>query len=235
MTTRRLKHADRWRPPFGRAATVVLAALMLVGPACSGSSPATTDTAPVTREDSSAATMADDGTSSSDPDPARLLTDSIAAVGTRYEFDTSVALTDGTLTLVSGRVYDDASTYLITTAGSALEYVVTRQGRWVRDAGGDWVALEVVAPINNPLAPLASPIAIDVLSIDGTITLAATYPGEVLGFDVADEVTIEIAIVGSRLASLRYQAAAGDSIVTVETTVSNNLEIEPVNVPGTSG
>jgi len=221
MTTRRLQHADKWRSPFGGAATVVLAVLILVGPACSGSSAATADTAPATRADSSAAT--------------RLLTDSIAAVGTRYEFDTSVALTGGTLTLVSGRVYDDASTYLITTAGSALEYVVTRQGRWVRDADGDWVALEDVAPINNPLAPLASPIAIDVLSIDGTITLAATYPGETLGFDVADEVTIEIAIVGSRLASLRYQAAAGDSIVTVETIVSTNLEIEPVNVPGTSG
>ncbi len=215
----------------------MLVILMLVASACSDTT--TTDAAnPASGSDdgSSAATTVAGSSATLIGDADELLSGAIAAVGTRYEFDTSVDLTGGTLTLVSGRIYDDASAYLITTVASELEYVITRDGRWVREPGDQWVTLQEVAPLIDPLSILAAPTSIEVLAVDDTtVTMAATYPGATLGFPDTDEVTIELVITGSRLTSLRYQAAAGPDIATVETAISTALDIAPVTAPIPAG
>jgi len=210
---------------------------MLVVSACSDTS-TTTDagnTPPSAGVESAATTVA--GSSATlIGDADELLSGAIAAVGTRYEFITSVDLTGGTLTLVAGRIYDDASAYLITTAASELEYVITPDGRWVREPGDQWVTLQEVAPLVDPLSILATPTTIEVLAVDDTtVTMAATYLGATLGFPDTDEVTIELVITGSRLTSLRYQAAAGPNIATVDTKISTALDIAPVTAPIPAG
>ena len=238
MTTTTSHTSDgRWRPLSGGAATSLLVVAMLVASACSDSS-ATTDSAgtnPSAGVESGATTTFTDGApliGNADD----FLSGAIAAVGTRYEFDTSVDLTGGTLTLVSGRIYDDASAYLITTVASELEYVITAEGRWVREPGDQWVTLQDVAPLVDPLSILAAPTTIEVLAADDTtVTIAATYLGATLGFPDTDEVTIELVITGSRLTSLRYQAAAGPDIATVETEISTTLDIAPITAPIPAG
>ncbi len=237
MTTRRTS-ARRWRPLSGGAATSLLAVVMLVASACSGTS-ATTDAVDDPANagvESTVATTVADGAAILIGDADELLSGAIAAVGTRYEFNTSVNLTGGTLTLVSGRIYDDSSAYLITTVASELEYVITPDGRWVREPGDQWVTLQEVAPLVDPLSILAAPTTIEILAVvDTTVTMAATYLGATLGFPDTDEVTIELVITGSRLTSLRYQAAAGPDIATVETEISTALDIAPVTPPIPAG
>ncbi len=217
----------------------MLMALVLVLAACSNSSSAAESTAgttpsPTVGTSIDTVVVADESTSVGDA--GSLLTEAIAAVGTRYEFDSSVDLTGGTLTLVAGRIYDDSSAFLITTVGSELEYVITPQGRWVREPDDQWVVLQEGAPVADPLSPLANPTAIEVLAADDTtVTLAATYAGETLGFPEANQVSVELVIAGSRLISLRYQTAVGQDIATVETIISTSLDIEPVVAPVPTG
>jgi len=243
-TTRR----DAWRPLPGGVATAALTALIFLASACSDSSPATANTpdtsvAPGTSVDSSVTTVADAepiSVEDSDHEPSdvievdvgQLLTDAIEAVGTRYEFATSVGMLGETLTRVSGRLYDDSSAYLITTSGSELEYVITPEGRWARDPGGDWVTLQENPPLADPLSMLTAPKAIEILAVDGaTVTIAAAYGGVALGFPDTEQITVEMVIAGSRLRSLRYSTEAGGDVATVETEISSKLNIEPVTAP----
>jgi len=237
MTTRRTS-ARGWRSLSGGAATSLLVVVMLVASACSDTS-TTTDAAnpPSGADDGSSATTRVAGSSATlIGDADELLSGAIAAVGTRYEFNTSVDLAGGTLTLVTGRIYDDASAYLITTVASELEYVITPDGRWVREPGDQWVTLQEVAPLVDPLSILAAPTTIEVLAVDDTtVTMAASYLGATLGFPDTEDVTIELVITSSRLTSLRYQAAAGPDIATVETEISTALDITRVTAPIPAG
>ncbi len=237
MTTKRTS-ARRWRPLTGGVATSLLVVVTLVASACSDTSATTDAVNPTSGADdaSSTATRVAGSSATLIGDADELLSEAIAAVGIRYEFNTSVDLTGGTLTLVSGRIYDDASAYLITTVASELEYVITPDGRWVREPGDQWVTLQEVAPLVDPLSILAAPTTIEVLAVDDTtVTMAATYLGAAVGFPDTDEVTIELVITGSRLRSLRYQAAAGPDIATVVTEISTALDIAPVTAPIPTG
>jgi len=110
--------------------------------------------------------------------------------------------------------------------------VITPEGRWARDPGGDWVTLQENPPLADPLSMLTAPKAIEILAVDGaTVTIAAAYGGVALGFPDTEQITVEMVIAGSRLRSLRYSTEAGGDVATVETEISSKLNIEPVTAP----
>jgi hypothetical protein len=158
----------------------------------------------------------------------------IGAVGDSYTFETIVVVGQTVLTEVSGRVDGDSSTYIVSTGGSAVEYVVTPEGRWVREPDEAWVPLREAAPGSNPLAVLLDPDDVAVTGEVGTTTiLTATYAGSDLEID-ADTVSVEFVVSGGLVTSLSYDApTASESVASVTTVIAPTPGAEPILPPVT--
>lgn len=220
-----LDHGSRrWLPYVG--ATVVLALALT---ACGDDAPAATTAAP----SGSVTTAAPDATgTTSAPAADTGLADAIAAVGTRYGFTADVTLDGVVVTRVVGTVYDGDGSYLVAAGGSEVEYVVSNQGQWAREAGGDWTLLSSAAPLVDPLGPLATPLSSTVLHSNGDdAVVEAVYDGASLGFSSGGEVTVTVTITNGAVSSISYDATVDDRLATVVTTFDPTADVAPIEVP----
>ena len=160
------------------------------------------------------------------------LSSAIAAVGSRYRFVASVSLNGTETTRVEGLLTDGTGRYLVTNAGTQVEYIVGPAGQWARQGDAPWTVLGGPAPVADPLAQLASPTTLTQISssADGAV-ITATYPATALGFAGEGEVRVALTIAGGVLAEIRYSAPVGTSAAVVVTTITPDPFAPPVTTP----
>lgn len=212
----------RWLPLVG---AIVAMAIVVAG--CGDDTPAATTVAPT------ATTATTDGAGASTVAPKDDLLDAaLANVGTRYAFTATVTLDGAEATRIEGTVYDGVGAYVVTSGGASVEYVVSDQGQWAREAGGDWAVLSGAAPLVDPLDPLTRPLRTRVLDTNGANALVeATYDGATLGFSAGGEVDVTITITDQAVTSISYDAPVGDGIAIVVTTFDGTADVAPIQVP----
>ena len=205
-----------------------IAAMLLALTACGDSSISATTTASV------APTTTAPSPTPPDDDAARLFADAVAAVGDSYAFASTVVANGSEVTSVEGSLHGDRSSYVIRSGGSTLEYIVSSEGRWVRPPGGDWVTLGEPVPFAQPLAALASPLSLEVLSRSTEVTvLQATYEGATLGF-TNGEMVVTITVVAGVLTRIEYTVPFGEdgTFSTVVTVIDAAADVPPITLPG---
>jgi hypothetical protein len=167
-----------------------------------------------------------------DGQAAAALANAIDAVGDEYAFTSTVTAEGDLVTQVDGTLSGDTGLYVVQSGGATLEYLISPDGRWVREPQADWVRLPGAAPVGAPLAVLATPISVEVAQPDDPSRLRATYEGASLGFGEG-AVEVEITIRSGMLAEIEYVVSLGEGqgSVIVVTTIDGDAEIDPIPTP----
>jgi hypothetical protein len=226
----------RVRLLFGGAA---LAALVLVSSGCSDeASNVAANNAAAGSTTSSVAAL---DTSSTAPattivttvDPTALLQQALATLGTTYHFSSSVVVNGAQTLLAEGDRVGDGSRLSLTSNGATAGYIVTPAGSWAQPEGGDWELLDVPPATADPIAALAAPAAVGVLSDDGTtVRLRVTVSATALGVGTDGTADVEVVISSGVITEVDYSSTAPDGVASVATTFGPVLDATPVAPPG---
>ena len=226
MTTSRPYGLRRRLPIRGAAVAVAFA---LLAAACSGSDSASSET-------TATPTTAGGGTGSNTTaseqfDGRDLIASAVESMGGNYEFSSTVSFADGTATTIEGRLVQGRGIYLVQTADTAVEYLIALEGRWVREAGEDWLAMTESAPVTDPLEGLSAPLTAAAASSGKATLVTATYAGASLGFADTEEVLVDLTLEDGRLAGLSYSVAIGEGSVGITTGFSPLTDTTPITLP----
>jgi len=210
------------------AATLLVVMAVVIGCGDDGTSePTTTTTAVVVATTTTGGQGADSA--------SRDLAAAIAATGDTYAFTSIVTAAGVEITSVEGVQYQGAGSYLVTTGGATVEYIVAPEGRWFRQPLGEWVPLQEPAPVRAPLAVFEAPALVEEISDEGGVTVfAATFDGVALGF-AAGDITVTFQVRDGLLAQIEYAVELGETqgLATVVTMIDTATEIQPIAIPGT--
>jgi hypothetical protein len=206
-----------WRPLFGAATVLVLAA-------CTGGGDATLPETTVPETTVPDATTAPVATTTAvelgrDTDASQTLAAALEPFSDGYQ-STSYAFVNGAEALtVAARNVAGNSEMVISSGDGVVEYVVLDGVQWARTPGEEW-ALVAAAPLPPTLHLLAAPGQLGFVSHDGaTVVLAAVYAAEPFGLHPGElEVTLEI--TDGTISSAEYEVVEGAVTARVTTTFS---------------
>lgn len=218
--------ASRWR---GRGLRLGVA-LGLVAALATSCSPSTFGGTEVTVGDDGPSTEA--GPAEVDGETALVAALDAARAG--YVFESVVTLDGEVVTTVFGRVVGNALQAMVETGGAEVEYLSTPDGRWLREPGEEWLALQDAAPVGDPLAPLGGfqSVAVGEES-EGRVVLIASYSPDSLGLESEDVVEVEVVVVDGVVARVSYSAEAQGRILEVVSTFTDIGTAPPVTGPDT--
>ena len=117
--------------------------------------------------------------------------------------------------------------------GSKVTYRTIGTSAWVKREGAGWVAVDGSKTDADPLAALRAPTSVqEGESVDGAVSLVATYPPKALG--LTGDADLPVAIVihddGTVEATYALDTAAGPATST--TTFSPLTDTTPIAAPG---
>jgi len=161
------------------------------------------------------------------------LSEAIAATGDTYAFTSVVTTGDVEITTVEGVQFQGTGSYIVTTGGATIEYIVATEGRWFRQPLGEWIPLQEPAPVRAPLAVFSAPASVERTSDDAGVTVyEATFDGASIGFTAGD-VTVTFRVRDGVLAQIEYTVALGDAQgqATVVTSIDTETELQPITLP----
>ena len=228
MTTSAPRNA-RWRP-LGAAI-----ALALTVAACSSStetpaSPSPT-AAPGGSEVATTVTTAPQADVTASIDPAKALSEALAAYDAGYEFSGTATVNDQEASVVSGRWIEGASQLTIRSGSGEVEYLITSDGQWARLPDGEWGALDGPPPTDNPLALLSKPESLEVVDSDAnTVRIRGVFTAAALGLS-GEPIDVLFTITNGTLTEASYTVDADGAIGTSVTTFSNPTDTTPITVP----
>jgi len=189
--------------------------VLLVAAGCSPSSDAATDTTatnspPVsvtsTPPDSGNATAPDSGNAVSNIDPGELLSNALALYENGYQFGAVAEVEGSEAAKVAGVVIGQSAQMDVTSGNATISYIITPDGSWIQTEGGDWQEVESSGPIERPLANMASPTSITIVSAsDGGIAAIAAYDGAAFNSDEAIE--MNLTFLNGLLVKASYETA----------------------------
>lgn len=216
-----------------------LAALVLVSSACSDED--ANVAADNAAADASTTTVAVLDTGSTAPpstivttvDPAALLQQALATLGTTYHFRSSVVV-NGTETLVAeGDRVGDGSRLSLTSGGATVGYLITPAGSWAQPEDGDWEQLDVEPATADPILALSAPSAVGVVSDDGTtVRLRVTVPAASLGVGAEGTADVDVVITNGAITEVDYTTTTASGVASVATTFGPVADATPVAPPG---
>jgi len=148
-----------------------------------------------------------------------------------YEFDAKAVVNGELATSIRGRLLGGASLLVIESGDGVVEYLTTPDGRWARIPGGVWEELEGSAPVGNPLAVLAAPTTLDLVSVDGgRVVLSAVYPADVLQVSGGD-VAVTLAFDDGSLVEASYNVVADGNTASTSTVFRPLADMTPITAP----
>jgi hypothetical protein len=215
-----------------------LAALVLVSSGCSDeeSNVASTEAAAVSTTSSLAAdtttTPTAPTTAAATVDPAALLQQGVATLGTTYHFRSSVVVNGAETLLAEGDRVGDGSRLSLTSGGATAGYVITPTGSWAQPEGGEWEALDVPPATADPILALAAPSAVGVLSDDGTtMRLRVTVSAATLGVSAEGTADVEVVLTSGVISEVDYSTSTADGVASVATSFGPVVDATPVVPP----
>ncbi len=224
---------DSWWRPLGAA--IVLS--LLIAACSSATEDATTTVAPAAPEVTTTATAAPAAVPTDSPDPANslnpatVLSEALAAYADGYEFTGTATVNDQEASVVSGRWIGGDSQLLIRSGSGEVEYLITAAGQWARLPDGEWEALDGTPPTDNPLAVLAAPDSLEIVSADAsTVRLRGVFAAETLGL-TGDPIEVQLVVTNGTLVEASYTVDEDGAIGTSVTTFSKPSDMTPITVP----
>jgi hypothetical protein len=164
------------------------------------------------------------------PDGEALLQQGFAELADGYHFVTTATVQGAVALSAEGDHIGDRTRLDVTSNGATLGYIVTPEGSWASQ-NGTWQELDEIAPVTDPISPLASPTEVTVTSYGAAAaTLSATYPAEALALPGDAMVTVVFEILGTSIQSMTY-APADDATTSVRADISPLADASPISVP----
>jgi hypothetical protein len=165
-------------------------------------------------------------------DPTALLQQAMAGLASGYHFQ-SLVLVNGAQTLLADgdRIGADSRLNLASN-GVVVSYIVTASGSYALPEGGEWELLDVPPASADPIAALASPTAVGVVSDDGTsVRLRVTVPALSLGVGATGTADVEVVITNGALAQVDYSAPIDGGVAVVATAIGPVVDATPIVAP----
>ncbi len=199
-----------------RAALIAVASfVLLVAAGCSPSGDTATDTTPTnsppasvtsTTPDSGDATTPDSGKAANDIDPGELLSQALALYEDGYQFGAVAEVAGSEAAKIAGVVIGQSAQMDVTSGDATISYIITPDGSWIQTEGGEWQEVEASGPIERPLANMASPTSITIVSAgDRGIAAIAAYDGAAFNSDEA--IKMNLTFLNGLLVKASYETA----------------------------
>lgn len=156
----------------------------------------------------------------------------LGAMQQGYAFESIVGLDGEVVTTVSGIAGREGIQAIVATGGAEVEYLLTADGRWIREPGEDWLAMAEEAPVADPLTPLAAYQSVEVVDHEGDrLLLRVSYRPATLGLEGEEMVQVEILLVDGVVSRVSYSSGAGESVAEVVTSFTEVGLSPPVTPP----
>jgi len=134
-----------------------------------------------------------------------------------YTYDTQITVAGNVASQVTGRWVGGASEFILEAAGQSVTYRAIPPQAWVLKPGSAWVEVTGGLPSGDPVAMLAKPAGLQVISnAADALVVDATYPPSALGLTGTAVVTVRLTLAadGSVTASYTTQMSTGPAIST---------------------
>lgn len=165
-------------------------------------------------------------------DPTATLQSAIAALGGSYHFATTVTVDGAVAATAEGDHIDDGTRMALTANGATVQYVITADGTWVDQEGQDWQQLDDPPATTDPVAALAAPTSVELVSSDGTTTtLRVSVPSTALGIPGDGDVPVTAVVTSETLVSVAYDSTVGGKPANVTAALGPPADASPVTAP----
>ncbi len=222
-----------------------LAPLVTAGPPSStATTPVAPTTVPAVPESTApaAAATAPPTTVAPPVDGAAVLGAAVAAMAPGYHYRSTVTV-DGVVAVeADGDRVGDGTRLGVTRDGTSVQYVITPEGTWVMADGGEWDQLDTPAATSDPIAALAAPTAVTVLSSSpDVVSMVVTVPTSALGLPGDGAADLNVTVTNGMVTSVAYRTAVDGRDAAVDTDLGPRrrpvrrrpADLTPAN-PGTS-
>jgi len=220
------------RPSSRRAALIAIAVAGLMGlAACSPGSldtPAEVVETSTTSTSSTQVTLAE-GESTGTIDVSNLLSNALALYGDGYQFASVADVKGSEAAEITGAVVGLDAKMTVSSGDATVSYIITSEGSWVQTEGEEWQEVDSVGAIEQPLADLATPTSIAIVSTgDEGTTALAVYSGA--AFNSEDDIQMALEFLDGWLVSASYRTDEAS----VSTTFSplDGATVEPPSAAG---
>ncbi len=182
-------------------------------PTASGSTPASTTSAP-------------------GADGAAILQHAFDLIAGGYHFVTTATVNSAVVVQAEGDRVNDGTKLSVASKGATIDYVVTPNGTWVNQ-NGTWSELSDPAPVSDPIGSLRAPTSVVVsASANGAPTeVIASYPPAALSLPGDAPIDVVFSLEGATLRSLQYATTANGAPALVHSDVTALVDTSPVTLP----
>jgi hypothetical protein len=157
-------------------------------------------------------------------DGAATLAQAVSGLGAGYHFTTTVYVNGAETLVADGDRIADSTRLSLFSKGGSVAYVITPAGSWAFPEGGEWSVLDSPPATADPIIALQTPLAVTVVSTDGTTTaMTVTVAAAALGIAADGNADVQVTVSGGVLQSVSYSAALTDGTTADVTAVIGPL------------
>jgi len=216
-----------------RVALFAIAASALIGLAgCSSGNSDTVDQTPAepdtasTAETSSTVATSGDEEIVEEIDAGGLLASALSLYASGYQFASVAEVQGSEAAEITGAIVGLSAKMTVLSGNATVSYIITPEGSWIQTEDEEWQEVDTIGAIEQPLADLAAPTSITIVSSgDEGTTALGVYSGE--AFNSPDDVQMALQFIDGRLVSASYRTDEAS----VSTTFSplDGATVEPPN------
>ncbi len=153
-------------------------------------------------------------------DGGAVLSAAVAAMAPGYHYHSTVTVDGAVAVEADGDRVGDGTRLAVVRDGASVQYVITPEGTWVMPDGGEWDQLDTPAATSDPIASLAAPNAVSVLSSSpDVVSMVVTVPNAVLGLPDDGDADLNVTVTNGMVTSVAYRTAVDGRDASVETVV----------------
>ena len=150
-----------------------------------------------------------------------------------YHFTTTLSV-DGAIVLTADGDRVGAGTRLdVIKDGTAVRYVITPAGTWVKPDAGEWQQMQAASATYDPIAALAAPTSVAATAVDGTATqLDVVVPAASLGLAAdAPALTLTVRVDNGTITSVGYTTTVDSHPAVMQATIGAVVDGSAVVAP----
>ena len=166
-------------------------------------------------------------------DGAAALAQAVSGLAAGYHFTTTVNVNGAETLVADGDRIADSTRLSLFSKGGSVAYVITPAGSWAFPEGGEWSALDSAPATADPIIALQAPLAVAVVSSDGTTTsMTVTVPAAALGIAADGNADVQVTVSAGVLQYVSYSAALSDGTTAdVSAVIGPLVDTTPIVAP----
>ena len=166
-------------------------------------------------------------------DGAAALAQAVSGLGAGYHFTTTVNVNGAETLVADGDRIAESTRLSLFSKGGSVAYVITPAGSWAFPEGGEWSVLDSPPATADPIIALQAPLAVAVVSSDGTTTsMTVTVPAAALGIAADGNADVQVTVSAGVLQFVSYSAALADGTTAdVSAVIGPLIDTTPIVAP----